>query len=135
MRAEIVLGTVTNVREAVGWLGYTYLARRLERNPQAYGVTYDQLVVDPGLDGKWTAAAAAAGCVLVCGQRVYKRMYGSRCNQPVLNTPSCGCTMQAVLYWSFRPVSLPRPLKSRSTRVTPSTPLLPHPSPLTHFAP
>lgn len=52
MHAEIVLGTVTNVREAVGWLGYTYLARRLERNPQAYGVTYDQLVVDPGLDGE-----------------------------------------------------------------------------------
>ncbi|GIL81339.1 hypothetical protein Vretifemale_10405, partial [Volvox reticuliferus] len=50
LNAEIVLGTVTNVREGVAWLGYSYLARRLERNPLAYGITYDQLVLDPGLD-------------------------------------------------------------------------------------
>ncbi|GFR39795.1 hypothetical protein Agub_g281, partial [Astrephomene gubernaculifera] len=33
LNAEIVLGTVTNVREGVAWLGYSYMARRLERNP------------------------------------------------------------------------------------------------------
>jgi replicative superfamily II helicase len=40
LNAEIVLGTVTNVREAVAWLSYTYLNTRIRRNPLAYGLTY-----------------------------------------------------------------------------------------------
>ena len=50
LNAEIVLGTVTNVREAVTWLGYTYLYVRMTRNPLAYGVSWDELATDPSLE-------------------------------------------------------------------------------------
>jgi pre-mRNA-splicing helicase BRR2 len=38
MSAEIVLGTISNVKEAVNWLGYTYLYVRMFRNPSLYGI-------------------------------------------------------------------------------------------------
>lgn len=61
LNAEIVLGTVSNVREAVSWLDATYLALRLQRNPLAYGITYDDLALDPGLDSEsWGAALVCA---------------------------------------------------------------------------
>lgn len=37
LNAEIVSGTVTNIREAVAWLSYTYLYIRMLRNPMVYG--------------------------------------------------------------------------------------------------
>ncbi len=37
LNAEIVSGTVTNMREAVTWLSYTYLYIRMLRNPTVYG--------------------------------------------------------------------------------------------------
>lgn len=37
MNAEISLGTVTTVSDAVRWIGYTYLFVRMQRNPLAYG--------------------------------------------------------------------------------------------------
>lgn len=52
LNAEIVSGTVTNVREAVTWLSYTYLYVRMLRNPLAYGVTMLQKEEDPLLDAK-----------------------------------------------------------------------------------
>ena len=77
---EIVLGSVTNVREAVGWLGYSYLARRLERNPLAYGVSYDTLVMDPGLDREW-AGGGGGGCrggvILNCCRKGGRRVQGA----------------------------------------------------------
>ena len=33
LNAEICLGTVTNVEEAVQWLSYTYLYVRMRKNP------------------------------------------------------------------------------------------------------
>ena len=42
LNAEISLGTVTSVREAVTWLSYTYLFVRMCRNPMAYGIPYEQ---------------------------------------------------------------------------------------------
>ncbi len=39
-RPEIVLGTVTNVREAVQWLSYTYMYCRMVKNPLVYGLTF-----------------------------------------------------------------------------------------------
>ena len=71
LNAEIVLGTVSNVAEACRWLSYTYLYVRMGRNPLAYGVTWDQVAMDPTLrearhrmivsaakelNGKWTRA-------------------------------------------------------------------------------
>eukprot|EP00736_Rhodelphis_marinus_P012662 Rmarinus@m.14169 len=39
LNAEVCLGTVSNVREAVNWLGYTYLYVRMLHNPTLYGVS------------------------------------------------------------------------------------------------
>jgi len=49
LNAEIILGTVTSVREALSWLSYTYLFARAMRNPQHYGIDYDDLMNDPQL--------------------------------------------------------------------------------------
>lgn len=38
MCAEIVLGTISNTKEAVNWLSYTYLYVRMLRNPALYGI-------------------------------------------------------------------------------------------------
>lgn len=48
LNAEVVLGSVTNVREGVAWLNSTYLSLRLQRNPLVYGLTLDDLAMDPG---------------------------------------------------------------------------------------
>jgi activating signal cointegrator complex subunit 3 len=45
LNAEIVLGSVSNVKEAVNWLTYTYLAVRMRQNPLVYGITFEQLAV------------------------------------------------------------------------------------------
>ena len=37
LNAEISLGTVSNVDDAVRWLGYTYLIVRMKKNPVYYG--------------------------------------------------------------------------------------------------
>jgi activating signal cointegrator complex subunit 3 len=50
LNAEVVLGTVSNMKEAVSWLSYSYLNVRIRRNPLAYGVSQDTLVEDPGLE-------------------------------------------------------------------------------------
>jgi activating signal cointegrator complex subunit 3 len=52
LNAEVVGGTVTNVREAVEWLTFTYLYVRMCRNPLIYGITQDQKEDDPSLKGK-----------------------------------------------------------------------------------
>jgi len=39
LNAEISLGTVSNINDAVQWLGYTYLFVRARKNPMAYGAT------------------------------------------------------------------------------------------------
>lgn len=50
LNAEIVLGTVQNVRDAVVWLGYTYLYIRMLRQPTLYGISHDHLKEDPLLE-------------------------------------------------------------------------------------
>ncbi|XP_063432226.1 U5 small nuclear ribonucleoprotein 200 kDa helicase-like [Mytilus trossulus] len=47
LNAEVVLGTVQSVKDAVDWLGYTYLYIRMLRSPSLYGVSHDQLKEDP----------------------------------------------------------------------------------------
>ena len=41
LNAEIALGTVANVNDAVQWLGYTYLFVRMRKNPFQYGTILD----------------------------------------------------------------------------------------------
>ncbi|RYY32345.1 hypothetical protein EON62_05465, partial [archaeon] len=60
LNAEIVSGTVTNVREAVSWLAYTYLFVRMLRNPLVYGFTWADLESDPMLRGKCVELVTSA---------------------------------------------------------------------------
>lgn len=52
LNAEITLGTITNVDEAIEWLSYTYLFVRMRINPQVYGINYVDVQADPSLDRK-----------------------------------------------------------------------------------
>ncbi|KAH8587559.1 Sec63 Brl domain-containing protein [Bisporella sp. PMI_857] len=49
LNAEISLGTVTSVPEAVQWLGYSYLFVRMQRNPMNYGIDWAEQRDDPTL--------------------------------------------------------------------------------------
>eukprot|EP00124_Ichthyophonus_hoferi_P006273 Ihof_evm1s1374 gene=Ihof_evmTU1s1374 len=50
LNAEVALGTVINVQDAIQWLSYTYLIVRMRKNPLAYGMKLDQLEHDPTLE-------------------------------------------------------------------------------------
>ncbi|XP_074043343.1 activating signal cointegrator 1 complex subunit 3 isoform X2 [Macrotis lagotis] len=50
LNAEIALGTVTNVEEAVKWISYTYLYVRMRANPLVYGISHKSYQMDPTLE-------------------------------------------------------------------------------------
>lgn len=50
LNAEIVLGTIQNVRDAVNWMEYTYLYVRLKRAPTLYGLSHDAEKEDKHLE-------------------------------------------------------------------------------------
>ncbi|CAH0388452.1 unnamed protein product [Bemisia tabaci] len=50
LNAELVLGSVQNMKEAVKWLGYTYLFVRMLRAPSLYGISQETLAKDPLLE-------------------------------------------------------------------------------------
>ena len=54
MNAEISLGTVTNIAEAVQWVSYSYLYVRMRKNPLVYGMKYQDIKDDPLLETKRT---------------------------------------------------------------------------------
>ncbi|KAL6287572.1 hypothetical protein ACE6H2_011962 [Prunus campanulata] len=64
LRKEVALGTVTNVKEACEWLGYTYLFIRMRLNPLVYGIGWDEVVADPSLSLKQRALIADAARAL-----------------------------------------------------------------------
>lgn len=49
LNAEIGLGTVTSIPEAVTWLGYSYLFVRMQRDPMKYGIDWAEIRDDPQL--------------------------------------------------------------------------------------
>lgn len=49
LNAEISLGTVANMQEAVKWLSYTYLFVRMRKNPLVYGMNWNATHDDPNL--------------------------------------------------------------------------------------
>ncbi|KAG6911722.1 hypothetical protein DXG01_007972 [Tephrocybe rancida] len=61
LNAEIALGTVANVSDAVRWLGYTYLFVRMRKNPFIYGIARDATGDDPQLGTKRLELATIAG--------------------------------------------------------------------------
>ncbi|KAF7411272.1 hypothetical protein HZH66_000168 [Vespula vulgaris] len=52
LNAEIALGTISNVEEAVEWLSYTYLFVRMKLNCLQYGISYPTIADDPNLEKK-----------------------------------------------------------------------------------
>jgi pre-mRNA-splicing helicase BRR2 len=58
------LGTVQNVKDAVTWLGYTYLYIRMLRAPTIYQVSHDELKDDPLLEQRRIDLVHAAAQVL-----------------------------------------------------------------------
>ncbi|CAK9780073.1 Sec63-domain-containing protein [Cutaneotrichosporon oleaginosum] len=52
LNAEVSLGTIANVREAISWIGYTYLFVRMRREPFIYGMSHDEPRDDPQLGNK-----------------------------------------------------------------------------------
>lgn len=52
LNAEITLGTISNVDEAIKWLSYTYLFVRMRINPQCYGINYMDVHDDSTLEMK-----------------------------------------------------------------------------------
>eukprot|EP00981_Chlorochromonas_danica_P013205 scaffold5974_cov158-Ochromonas_danica.AAC.6 len=50
MNAEIVNGTINNIKEAIVWLSYTFLFVRMKKNPLIYGIKYEDIFDDPQLD-------------------------------------------------------------------------------------
>ncbi|KAH0543705.1 hypothetical protein FGG08_002021 [Glutinoglossum americanum] len=49
LNAEISLGTVTSIQEAVQWVGYSYLFVRMQRSPLTYGIDWAEIRDDPQL--------------------------------------------------------------------------------------
>lgn len=49
LNAEVALGTISNVEEAIKWLSYTYLFVRMQLNHHVYGITASE---DPNLERK-----------------------------------------------------------------------------------
>lgn len=77
LNAEIVLGTVQNVRDAVTWLGYTYLYIRMLRSPTLYGISSDKLESDSLLEYyRADLVHTAAGQLEKCGLIKYDRKSG-----------------------------------------------------------
>ena len=64
MNAEIVLGSIMNLRDAVTWLGYTYLYIRMLRAPTSYGISPDEKEEDPLLIKRRTDLAHSAALLL-----------------------------------------------------------------------
>ena len=76
MCAEVVLGTISNTKEAVNWLAYTYLYVRMLRNPALYGVEVSQS--DPSLIGRRSELVHAAATLLARSHMIkYDKLSGS----------------------------------------------------------
>lgn len=66
LNAEIHLGNVTNMTDALSWLKYTYFWIRMRKNPTAYGITWKEMEQDPMLE--MTCKQIIEGACLVLHQ-------------------------------------------------------------------
>ena len=69
--AEISLGTISNMTEAVIWLSYTYLYVRMKKNPFNYGLSWQDIAKDPMLVTKRTELILAAAKKLHQAQMIH----------------------------------------------------------------
>ena len=70
LNAEIALGTVTSIPEAVQWLGYSYLFVRMQRNPLTYGIDWAEIRDDPKLVQRRRKLATDAARILQQSQMI-----------------------------------------------------------------
>ena len=70
LNAEIALGTVTSVPEAVQWLGYSYLFVRMQQNPLTYGIDWAEIRDDPQLVQRRRKLAIDAARILQKSQMI-----------------------------------------------------------------
>ncbi|KAI0890458.1 Sec63-domain-containing protein [Annulohypoxylon maeteangense] len=70
LNAEIALGTVTSIPEAVQWIGYSYLFVRMQRNPISYGIEWAEIRDDPTLVQRRRQLAIQAAKTLQLSQMV-----------------------------------------------------------------
>ena len=64
LNADVVMGAVQNMKEAIDWLGYSYLYVRMLRNPNLYGVSDEELQKDPLLEQRRADLIHTAASVL-----------------------------------------------------------------------
>ncbi len=64
LNAEVALGTVSSVSDAISWLGYTYLFTRMRKQPLMYGMEHQEVIDDPHLGAKRQALINAAAKLL-----------------------------------------------------------------------
>ena len=70
LNAEIALGTVTSIPEAVQWVGYSYLFVRMQRSPLTYGIDWSEIRDDPQLVQKRRELVINAARVLQQSQMI-----------------------------------------------------------------
>uniref|UniRef100_A0A1B0CDX6 U5 small nuclear ribonucleoprotein 200 kDa helicase n=1 Tax=Lutzomyia longipalpis TaxID=7200 RepID=A0A1B0CDX6_LUTLO len=87
LNAEITLGTISNVDEAIEWLSYTYLFVRMRINPQVYGMNYTDVQADFTLERKRRELIHAAAMALDKARMI---RYNTRTND--LNITDLGRT-------------------------------------------
>ena len=64
MNAEVVLGSIANIKDAVNWLGYTYMYVRMLRSPHLYGISEEEIAEDPLLVKRRTNLVHSAALIL-----------------------------------------------------------------------
>ena len=64
LNSELVLGTIQNMKDAVNWLGYSYLFIRMMRQPALYGVKMSAVKEDPKLEKHRSSLIHAAAQTL-----------------------------------------------------------------------
>ncbi len=64
LNAEVILGTVSNIKEAVNWLSYTYLFIRMLKKPSVYGISLGDMERDPNLMERRTDLIHTAANIL-----------------------------------------------------------------------
>lgn len=72
LNAEISLGTVTSIPDAVQWIGYSYLFVRMQRSPITYGIEWSEIRDDPTLvQRRRQLAIQAAKTLQQCQMIIY----------------------------------------------------------------
>ena len=83
LNAEVVLGNITTIQEAMDWLSYTFLYIRMIQNPALYGITPESIKQDTTLKQRRLDLVHSAACVLEkCHLIRYERNTGLLSSTP-----------------------------------------------------